>query len=216
VLRILVCSELDMRPELTGTLIGRQGIEVFRVQRFEDVRLLAATLAPQAILVDRDLTRAREFIEKLRQDPSTRQRSVAILARGDFETFELELLEAGANAILRLPPDQGWDERLARLLTVPGRHDARLMVRIEAATEPEAAAAILNLSAGGMLLATPLSLRVNDEIGFRFRLPDGTSIVGRGRIAREIAGTGYGVEFAALDLAARQAIGQFLRSSRLA
>jgi hypothetical protein len=215
VLRVLICSETDLRPALASTMVGRQGIEVFRAVRFQDARLLASTLGPQAILIDRDLTGVRAFIERLREDEATRQRSVAVLARGDLQPMEIELLEAGANAILRLPPDAGWDARLSRLLTVPGRQEARLVVRVEAETQPESAAAILNLSVGGMLLATPLPLHVNDEIGFRFRLPDGTAIAGRGRVAREVGNTGYGVEFSSLDQAGRDAIRAFQRAARL-
>lgn len=214
-LRVLVCSEDDLRPELAGTIVGRQGIEVYRAQRLQDVRLLASTLGPQVILVDRDFPEARGFIEALRKEPATQNRSLAVLARGEMDPSEMDLLEAGANAILRLPPDDGWNERLSRLLSVPARHQARLVVRIAVDTEPECAGAILNLSVGGMLLATHKSLRVNDELGFRFRLPDGTTVTGRGRVAREAAPTGFGVEFVSVDEAGREAIGQFLRSSRL-
>ena len=214
-LRVLICSEVDLRPLLAPTLVGRQGIEVFRAQRFEDVRLLSATLGPQAILIDRDLPKVRELIERLRQEPSTRDRSLAVLAIGELQPVEIELLEAGANGIFRLPPDPGWNDRLSRLLKVPVRQQARLLVRISAETQPESAAAILNLSAGGMLLATPLPLKVNDEVAFRFKLPDGTTVQGAGRVAREATNTGFGVEFASLDEPSREAIRHFLRASRL-
>jgi len=214
-LRILVCSEFDLRRELLATIIGRQAIELYRAERFQDTRLLTATLDPRLIFIDRDLPKAREFIERLRQDPATRQRSLAVLARGAFEPIELELVETGANGIFRLPPDAGWDERISRLLAVPVRHDARLMVRLAVATEPETAGAVLNLSSGGMRLATQNELHVHDEIGFSFRLPDGSAVAGRGRIVREAAPTEYGVEFVDLDPNGREAIRQFQRSARL-
>ena len=212
-LRVLVCSERDLRPDLAGTLIGRQGIEVYRAESFEDARLLCTTLGTRVVLVDRDLPKAGSLIRRLRQDPATRQRSIAILARGDMQEVEFELLSAGANAIFRLPPDSGWDERLQRLLSVPVRHNARLTVRIEVDTQPECAAAILNLSSGGMLLATHHKLHVNDELGFRFRVPYGSNVEGRARVAREAPPTGYGVEF--LDVNNRDAIGEYLRSARV-
>ncbi len=212
-LRVLVCSERDLRSELATTLIGRQGIEMYRAESFEDARLLCKTLGTQAVLVDRDLPRAASVIRQLRQDPATRRRSIAVLARGEMQEVEFELLSAGANAIFRLPPDAGWDGRLERLLKVPVRHDARLVVRIEVDTQPECAAAILNLSSGGMLLATHHQLRVNDELGFRFRVPYGVDVEGRARVAREAPPTGYGVEF--LNVNNRDAIGEFLRSARV-
>lgn len=214
-LRILVCSERDLRPDLAPTLIGRQNIEVYRAEKFEDARLLGSSLGARAILVDRDLPDARAFIERLREDPATQRRSIAVLARGVMRDEELELITAGANAILRLPPDAGWDERLSKLLTVQARQLARLVVRIEVAMHPESAAAILNLSAGGMLLATPHVLKINDELGFRFKLPDGSLVSGRARVAREAPPTGYGVEFVSIDGEGKDSVLEYLRSARL-
>src|SRR5262245_5912961 len=214
-LRVLLCSERDMRPELVGTLIGRQGIELYRAENFADARLLCTTLGTRVVLVDRELPEAGLFIRRLRADAATRQRSIAVLAKGDMRDTELDLLSAGANTIFRLPPDPGWDERLTRLLSVPARHEARLVARIEVETEPECAAAILNLSSGGMLLATHHELHVNDELGFRFRVPDGTNVEGRARVAREARPTGYGVEFVSVTNQGRQAIGEYLRSARV-
>lgn len=212
-LRVLVCSERDLRPDLGGTLIGRQRIEVYCAERYADARLLCTTLGARVVFVDRELPGAAAFIQRLREDAATRPRSIVVLAKGEMQHVELELLSAGANAIFRLPPDAGWDERLQRLLAVPARHDARLVVRIDVATQPECAGAILNLSASGMLLATHHKLRVSDELGFRFRVPDGTTVEGRGRVAREAPPTGYGVEF--LSVSDRDAIGEYLRSARV-
>jgi PilZ domain len=212
-LRVLICSERDLRPELSGTPIGRNGIELYPARRFEDARLLCSTLSVRVVLVDRDLPAVRGFIQRLRRDPATRHRSVAVLARGEAKELELDLLSVGANAILRLPPDLGWDGRFQKLLSVPARHDARLVVRIEVDTQPECAAAILNLSSGGMLLATHHNLKVNDELRFRFRVPQGASIEGRARVAREAPPTGYGVEF--VSVSDGTAIGEYLRSARM-
>jgi len=214
-LRILICSESDLRPHLAPTVIGRQRIELFRADSLPAVRLLSSTLDPRAILVDHDLPAVRAFVEALRRDPATRQRSLAVLVRGAVKDVEQELLKVGANAVLRLPPDAGWDERLSRLLTVPARYDARLPLQLDVDTQPESAGAIVNLSGGGMLLATRQALHLTDEISFRFKLPDGTTVAGRGRIARVAAPVGYGMQFVNLPEASREAIGQFLRSARM-
>jgi CheY-like chemotaxis protein len=215
-LRILICSESDLRPLLASTVIGRQKIELYRADGLRAVRLLSATLDPRAILVDRDLPAVRGFVEAIREDPATRQRSLAVLARGAVKDVERELLEAGANVVLRLPPDPGWDERLSRLLTVPARYEARLPVRLDVDTQPESAGAVVNISGGGMLLATRQALRLNDEVSFRVKLPDGTTVAGRGRVARVAEKVGYGMEFVSLPDAGRAAIDQFLRSARMA
>ncbi len=50
--------------------------------------------------------------------------------------------------------------------------------------ELEYPAAILNLSPGGMLVATAGALNVGDEFKFRFNLPDRAMVAGRGRVVR--------------------------------
>ena len=213
-LRALICSKKDLRPELAETLIGRQGIEVYRVEKLADARLVGSSLGVQVILVDREFPNAAAFIQKLRQEPATRERSIAVLSRGSRQG-DKEMLAAGANAVLRMPPDAGWDERFSKLLTVPVRQQARMLIHIDVTTEPEYPAAILNLSPGGMLLATHRVLRKGEELMFRFSLPDRTIIVGRGRVARDARPTGFGVEFTDLDGEGKQAVLDFLRSVRL-
>jgi DNA-binding response OmpR family regulator len=214
-LRVLVCSEKDWRPDLAPTLIGRQGIEVYRVEKFADAKLVGSSLGAQLVLVDRDLPDSKGFIEQLRKDPAMQKRSIGVLARGAMEDTELDLLGAGANAVFRVPPDADWDARLARLLKVPQRQQARLVVHIEVETAPECAAAILNLSSGGMLLATHQGLAMGAELTFRFRLPDKSEVKGRGRVARAAPPTGYGVEFLDLDGDGHDAVDSYLRSSRI-
>jgi CheY-like chemotaxis protein len=215
-LRLLLCSDHDLRPELAATVVGRQAVEMYRVDGLRDLRLLAATLDPQAILVDRDVAGgARELIEALRQEPSTRNRSVAVLARGDLQPQEVELLDAGANAILRLPPDPGWDERLARLLKVPARQEARLGVQLAVEMEPAMSGTIENLSQNGMLLAPDRPLRLFQELGFHFTLPDRSVVNGRARVVRLAGEDQCGVVLVQIHAAPRHAVQQYLRSARL-
>jgi|CXWL01.1.fsa_nt_gi CheY-like chemotaxis protein len=213
-LRVLVCSEHDLRPELSKTLIGREGIEVCRVRNLADARLVSTSLGVQVILVDRDLPDASEFIRQLRQEPATRDRSIAVLTRGESMGSDHEMREAGANAILRLPPDEDWDRRFSRLLTVPVRQDARVVARIDVATASEVPAAIINLSAGGMLMFARHNLRVGDELKFRFALPGKRNVAGRGRVARETPPTSFGVEFVALEGDGKDAVLDYLRAAR--
>jgi hypothetical protein len=214
-LRVLVCSQDDLRTELAPTPIGRQGIDLYRAAKFDDARLLMRTLGIQLVLIDREMPRAAGFIEKLRADDATRTRSIAVIARGDFREDEIDLLEAGANAILRLPADASWSERLPKLLTVPVRQEARIPVHLEIDMEADAHGEVVNLSAGGMLLATPRPLRLHDEVGFRFDVPTGGTVKGRARVMREAPGAGWGLEFVQVGDDDRVTLGQYLRSARL-
>ena len=211
-LRALVCSEHDLRPELSATLIGRECIEVYRVRTLADARLVSTSLGVQVILVDRDLPAASDFIRQLRHEPATRDRSIALLARGEAQAMDQEMREAGANAILRLPPDADWDRRFSKLLSVPVRQNARMVARIDVATASEIPAAIINLSAGGMLMFARQNLRVGDELNFRFTLPGKRNVVGRGRVARETPPTNFGGEFVTLEGDGKEAVLDFLRA----
>lgn len=214
-LRVLICSRRDLRPELAETLIGREGIEVFRVEKLSDARLVGSSLGVQVILVDREFPDAAAFIRQLRKEPATRDRSIAVLSRRPPPDRGQELLAAGANAVLRLPPDASWDERFSKLLTVPVRQQARMPVHIKLPTELASEAVILNLSPGGMLLSTHHPLKIGDEFKFRLPVPDGTIVIGRGRVARDARPTGFGVEFVELDGDGRDEVLSFLRSARL-
>lgn len=209
-LRVLICSPRDVRPELAQTIIGRQGIEVYRVAKFADAKLVASSLGVQVILVDRDFPDASGFIRKLRAEPGTRARSIAVLTR--TASKESDLVAAGANGVFRVPPDSTWDDRFLKLLKVPVRQQARLVIHIQAEGEPEYPAAILNLSPGGMFLATHHTLRKGDGLSFRFTLPDRTAVSGRGRVAREAPPQGVGVEFLELDGEGKDVVQDFLHS----
>jgi hypothetical protein len=215
VLRVLICSEADLGAELASTLIGRQGVDRLKAGSLDEARTLCAALFPGAILIDRDHPAVRELVEGLREDPATRSRSLAVLARGEMQPIEVELLEAGANAVLRLPPDAGWDERLSRLLSVPARHDARLPVRLALEGGDAAPAVVLNISAGGMLLESALPLQVGQELSFSFSLPDGARVEGHGRVARQ-AGPGLnGIEFLSPARESQDAIRSYVRSAQM-
>lgn len=214
-LRVLICSKRDLRGELAPTLIGREGIEVYRVEKPDDVRLVSSSLGVQMILVDHELGEAAAFIRKLRKEPATRKRSIAVLTRGQLQGGDQEFLAAGANAIFSLPPDPGWDERFSKLLEVPVRQHARMALHIKLPTELASEAAIFNLSLGGMLLATPNTLHVGDEFKFRLPLLDGTVVIGRGRVTRDARPAGFGIEFVELDGDGRDAVLDFLHSARV-
>ena len=48
---------------------------------------------------------------------------------------------------------------------------------------------------------------------FRFKLPDGSGVAGRGRAVRQAAPNQYGVEFVKLEHEGKDAIGDYVRSA---
>ena len=209
---VLICSQKDLLPLMGSTLLGRGGIDRFKASRLQDAQLLAKTTRPALVLLDRDMPKVREFLEVFREEPATRKGSIAILAYGDIEPSELELLELGANAILRLPPDDGWDERVSKLLKVPQRLEARLPIQMTVQTQGGDAQA-LNLSITGMLVQSSVQLQLFQEMTFRFKLPDGTLVAGRARPMRQAAPGQYGLEFVSLESDSKDAIHDYVRSA---
>jgi len=200
----LICSQAELEPDLGHTLLWRAGVERHVATRLEDARMMAVAARPDVVIVDRDLPRADRLVAALREDPSTRGLSIVVAARGDFDPAEVELLELGANAILRLPAGPEWDERLPRLMDVPVRKDARFTVHfdVEAAPVPgdPSPALALNLSMSGMLLESSTPLAVGDEIQLTFQIPESEAPVKAAARVVRLGGPGqYGVEFQRVD-----------------
>lgn len=211
----LICTQAELEPDLGHTLLWRAGMERHVATRLEDARMMAVAARPDIVIVDREMPRSEKLVAALREDPSTRGLSIVVAARGDFDPAEVELLEAGANAILRLPAGPEWDERLPRLMDVPVRRDARFTVHFDVdamagAADPAAALAI-NLSMSGMLLESPTPLSVGDEIQLRFQIPESDSQVQAAARVVRLAGPGqYGVEFRRVEQGATDQLRAFV------
>jgi hypothetical protein len=169
------------------------------------------------VIVDRDLPQATELVHDLRADPSTRATSIAVIARGELRGVELELLEAGANAVLRLPPGPEWDDRLSRLLNVPVRRRVRGSVRLEfegrSGRVQGARGTVVDLSVTGMLVACPVAIEVGADLDFRFRLPGrGAAITGSGRVVRRDRNGRLGIEFYGLEGDGSERVARFTQA----
>ncbi len=203
---VLLCSEASFEAELGETLVWRQDIKRRQVQSVDEALAQARAACPELVIIDRDLPQAFHLIEELRRDLRTRRCSIVIMARTDFEAVEVELLEAGANAILRLPAAPEWDDRLARLITVPVRREVRFPVQFELEARTAdigvhaAVAQALNISSSGILIETDFELHVGDDIDLRFYLAELDSpVVGCGRVVRHAGRRRYGIEFYGLE-----------------
>jgi len=210
--RALICFTGDLQKELGHTLLWRQGTERHLAGRLEEARMMLVAAQPDIVMVDRDLPWADRLIATVR-DPKTRRTSLVVIARGDFDPSEVALLEAGVNAILRLPAGPEWDARLERLLHVPVRREGRFSVqfRVEAlsATGAVTPALALNLSLHGMLLESTIRLAMGDELRLQFTLPGSEPIDVRGRVVRLAGSQRCGVQFDQLSPHGREAIHRF-------
>ncbi|HEY7516492.1 MAG TPA: PilZ domain-containing protein [Vicinamibacteria bacterium] len=215
---VIVAPE-PLDDELAETVLFRQNVERYEAASLEQARHIASGGRPDIVIVDQRMANAAALVAQLRQDPLTRGVSIVAIARGDFEPAEVALLEAGANAILRLPPGADWDDRLERLIHVPLRRAARFGVHVQIDSRFEVAGRIfpvtaLNLSVNGMLVESAQGLRVGDDVQFAFRLPQSEEVVaGMGTVVREAGPAGqFGVELTHVQGDGRVRIKVFVES----
>jgi CheY-like chemotaxis protein len=215
----LLCSPSPLEAELKETAVWREDVSRHLARTADEALEKAREVRPDIVVVDRDMTGADRIVSTLRKNAPTRQSSIVIIARGELDPIEVELLEAGANAVFRLPVGPDWDGRMERLLTVPVRREARLPVRFEMEARSGAgvesySATVLNLSISGMLIDTPLTLQIGDDLDISFQLPDSDTVIrGTGRVVRKAGRTHFGIEFYGLEGDGQAEIEAYVKSS---
>jgi DNA-binding response OmpR family regulator len=214
---VLICSQSNLERDLAGTPLWRADVERHLASRPDEARMLAVAARPDLVAVDRDLPGAAALIAALRADPVSRRASIVVLARGDHDPLELEMLESGANAVLRLPPGPDWERRLRELLAVPLRRQARLAVNLQvegvrAGGVPVEGVA-LDLSQTGMLLEVRAPLHPGDDLDLRFHTPPSDLIEARARVVRQASPVRFGVQFAGLGSGERERIRRFVEAA---
>jgi len=171
---------------------------------------------PDVILVDGRMPEAATCVSQLRHDPATRTVSIVAIGSDELGASDLDLLDSGANAILRLPSNPDWDDRLYRLIHVPLRRATRFEIhlQVDAGFGPEGEGFRgygINLSVNGMLFEAERSLHVGDDLYFAFQLPGSSAIVeGSGTVTRFAGARQYGLELTHVKGDGRQRIRTFV------
>jgi hypothetical protein len=213
----LICSANPLEGELGHTFLWRRGFVRHYAIELHQAQQTALAEQPVIVVIERDLPWAERFVTLLRRETTTRELPIVILARGAVRPAEADLLDAGADAVMRLPPGPGWDESFARLVGMPLRRQERLglQLRVDAQVADDLVTAnILNISVYGMLIEAPVPLEIGREIEFSFRLTERSApITGSGRVVREARPTQFGVEFLVLEPEDRERIQQLVSAS---
>jgi CheY-like chemotaxis protein len=217
VIRAVLLSPLDLTSELGDTVLFRRNVERLPASRAEDVQRLAASGRIDVIVVDSALPGAAGVVAVLRQDAATRATAIVALGRSEFGFGHLDLLEAGANAILPLPPDHDWDDRLTRLINVPVRATTRFPV--DMAIEGGLLNGLclsgraLNLSVHGLLLECPHPLEVGQDLRFSLEMSGaGGAVRGTGTVVRVAGENCFGVELTHVEGDGRVRIKRYVES----
>ena len=216
-IRAVIVSASDLAAELGQTVLFRGNVERLQASRTEDVLRLADAGRLAVVVVDSALPGAAGVVGALRQDPLTRNTAIVALGRSEFGFGHLDLLEAGANAVLPVPPDRDWDDRLTRLMHVPARKAARFPadVTIEGGLSGglRFAGKVVNLSVHGLLLECPHPLQVGEDLRLSFGMPGEQGIVkGTGTVVRLAGEDRFGVELTHVDGDGRARIKRYVES----
>jgi hypothetical protein len=213
----LICSPVTLDAELDRTVLWRRDFVRHQATSLAQAQALVHSERPTIVVVERDLPWAERLITLLRRDRAAADLTIIVLARGAVRSAESDLVDVGADGVMRLPPGPGWDTDFARLVGLPLRRQERLALslRVDAqVAEDLVTATILNLSEYGMLIQSPVPLEVGREIDFSFRAPQGTApVTGTGRVVREASPTHFGIEFLALEADDRERIHTLLAAN---
>src|SRR5258706_261151 len=214
----LILSLDSLERELGETVLWRRNMERRLARTLDEAVRRAAAERPDIIVVDNEFPGAAEAVAHLRQGERTRTISIVALARGDFDSSEIELISAGVNAILRLPAAEDWDDRLVRLIHVPVRKEARLSLHLLIQDGDESGdqvlpALALNISVNGMLVESGRALTLGEDVHFAFHLPGSSrTVADSGMVVRLAGSQRFGIELTHVEGDGRVRIKRFVES----
>ena len=217
---VLICSNRPLDRDLKDTVLFRSGIEREFVRSAADVQARVASGGVALVCLHRQMAGIEALIKALRRSPALKKISVIVLSEDDFDPSEVEVLEAGANAILRLPPADDFNERVGRLIEVPARRDVRLPVRLQVSASAGFGATVpvlaQNLSVSGILIESNHPLSMGDEISVALRFEEsGEIFAATAHVTRTAGPNRYGARFDSITKG-EEALKNFLASASLA
>ncbi len=217
---VLICSNRPLDGDLRSTILFRAGIERESARSTAEVlaRLNAGGVA--LVGIHREVAGVEIMIRTIRRSPAQKKVSIVVFSEDDFDPSEVEVLEAGANAILRLPPSDDFNERVSRLMEVPARRDVRIPVRLQVVASSGFGATVpvlaQNLSASGILIESNHPLDMGDEVSVSLRFEDSGEIFSAiAHITRNAGPNRYGARFMSIT-SGQSALTAFLNSSSVA
>jgi CheY-like chemotaxis protein len=201
---VLICSNRTLEKDLQGTVLTRSGVQRELVRSVAEAQTRLAAGGVSLLCLHRTVPGIETLIRTLRRSPQQKHISIVVFSEDDFDPSEIEVLEAGANAILRLPPGDDFDDRVGRLIAVPSRRAVRLPVRLQVAAGSGFGATVpvlaLSLSASGILVESNHPLNMGDEVSIAFRFEESEEIFSAtAHVTRTAGNNKYGARFTTIN-----------------
>jgi hypothetical protein len=219
--RVLLAVSDNWHAPLGESVLWRTGVERFSAPDIGSTFDMARALKPRLIVLDAADPETSEILRRMREDPHSREASIAVLGRALSTDQCHALMDAGANAVLTdLDGPATWDDRFEELLGVPQRREVRVPVAITIWSRrpdghgSDVVGVSINISVNGLLLETAAPLPIGTSLNMSFRLPTAADELRlTGRVVWTAPGPGAtsrsGVEFLGFHGRAMEAILSF-------
>lgn len=212
---ILLVDDVELFLELERTFFHREGFDLLMATNTQDIMQLVLKRKPDLIFMDIEISGGRgdDICRWIKQDKDLQQIPVIMVV--DSGTFEVEALcrQAGCDAIIHRPVKRHQllsaartflalsDRQMARIAT-------RLLVEFGQHDYESTSSYTVNLSPGGLFVATHEVIPVDTQLSLRVQFPDAkSSFACRARVAwlnhpdqnkKPHLPTGMGMQFSSL------------------
>src|SRR5437773_12012416 len=103
--KVLIVGSADLRADLERTILWADGMERAQISTPSGALDVARSFVPSVVVMDgADVPAALSLLRRLRENAGTRRSSIVVVSR-QTDLPEAELLQAGANPVLKGPAD---------------------------------------------------------------------------------------------------------------
>jgi len=212
---ILLVDDVELFLELEQTFFHREGFDLLMAVNAQEIMHLVLERKPDLVFLDLQIAGAKgdDICRWIKKDPELRMIPVIMLVESGDAGAELRCRQAGCDAIVHCPVKRTQLLSVARqLLDLHDRQQARIAKRVLVHFGPDpkrlSSHFTVNLSLGGMFLATDEVFPVGTPLALRVQIPGQHALSCQGQVAwlnhaREVKKphlpTGMGISFRQLD-----------------
>lgn len=220
--KILIVDPVYTRLLLEKTCLSRKEYNIITASKGSEGIKKAKEEKPNLILFPTNLfdMDGVELCKIIRNDEQIKNTSLILVVAKDDDSKINQIMSSGCNDFITFPLNRIiLDQKLSIFLNIATRKELRIMVQLRIVTNSLKGFHLgtsINLSKSGMLLETPISMNIGEEIFLKFFLPknpkqiETKSIVVREEVFKNIKK--YGLKFVDLDLEYEKMIENFTLS----